>query len=200
MAVQELQGTDSTSLTAAEKIQFRSTGRPRIFVVGVLVASAIASTGAGISAQEPLRQDVIALPQGNILIGNDRTTSTYSIVLGNTFENWQAAETLVPSSGNLAEAVKSLRVESGLTWDQLGRLFGVSRRAMHLWASGGRMNAAHAEALSAILEVVRNLPGSGTIDPREALLRPGAGGHSVYDELRDRFAPDEDAIDSSMLA
>ena len=71
---------------------------------------------------------------------------------------------------------------------------------MHLWANGGKMNAAHAEALSAILQVVRNLPGSGSIDPREALLRPGAGGRSMYDELRDRFAPDEDAEDPSMLA
>jgi transcriptional regulator with XRE-family HTH domain len=198
MVAEELQSTDSTSLTAAEKIQFRSTGRHVRFVAGMLVASTVA-TGAGIRAQETTRQDVIPLPQGNILIGNDRTTSTYSIVLGNTFANRQAGDTTVPASGNLAEAVKSLRVESGLTWDQLGRLFGVSRRAMHLWANGGKMNAAHAEALSAILQIVRNLPGSGTIDPREALLRPSAEGRSVYDELRDRFAPDEDAADSSML-
>ena len=62
------------------------------------------------------------------------------------------------------------------------------------------MNAAHAEALSAILRVVRELAGSGNIDPREALLRPGAEGRSMYDELRSRFAPDEDTIDLSLLA
>jgi len=196
MAVDALQSTDSTSLTTAEKC--RSTGRPKRIVASVLVAGTVASTGAGISAQEAPRQDVTA-PQRIILIGTDRTTSTYSIVLNNTFENPQAVE-IPPFTSNLAEAVKSLREESGLTWDQLGRLFGVSRRAMHLWANGGRMNAAHAEALSVILRAVRGLPGSGNIDPREALLTPGVEGRSLYDEFRNRFAPDEDTIDLSMLA
>lgn len=196
MAVDALQSTDSTSLTTAERC--RSIGRPKRIVASVLVAGTVASTGAGISAQEAPRHDVTA-PQGNILIATDRTTSTYSIVLNKTFENPPAVEALA-LAGNLAEAVKSLREESGLTWDQLGRLFGVSRRAMHLWANGGRMNAAHAEALSAILRVVRELAGSGNIDPREALLRPGADGRSMYDELRSRFAPDEDTIDLSLLA
>jgi hypothetical protein len=61
------------------------------------------------------------------------------------------------------------------------------------------MNAAHAEAVSVILQAVRNVPGSGSIDPREALLRPSADGRSMYDELRKRFAPDEDE-DSSFLS
>jgi DNA-binding transcriptional regulator YiaG len=198
MAVSELHNTDSTSLTVAEKEQFRSTGRPKRIVASVLVAGTVVSTGAGISAQEIAQPDFTA-PQRNISTWNDRTTNAYFAVFTKTIESRQATEASIPRVGNFAEAVKSLRQESGLTWDQLGRLFGVSRRAMHLWAGGGRMNAAHTEALSAILRVVRNLPESGSIDPREALLRPGAEGRSLYDELRDRFAPDEDAPDSSIL-
>lgn len=198
MAVSELHNTDSTSLTMVEKEQFRSTGLPKRIVASVLVAGAVVSTGTGISTQEVAQSDLSA-PLRNLSSWNDRTTNGLFTVFSKTIEDRQATETSIPSTANFSEVVKSLRQESGLTWDQLGRLFGVSRRAMHLWASSGRMNAAHAEALSAILQVVRNLPESGSIDPREALLRPGADGHSLYDQLRDRFAPDEDAPDSSIL-
>ena len=34
-------------------------------------------------------------------------------------------------------AIGELRRLSGLTWDQLARLFNVSRRSLHFWASGG---------------------------------------------------------------
>ena len=34
------------------------------------------------------------------------------------------------------KAVMELRRRSGLTWDQLGQIFGVTRRTMHFWASG----------------------------------------------------------------
>ncbi|GAB3878048.1 hypothetical protein GCM10027612_01730 [Microbispora bryophytorum subsp. camponoti] len=93
--------------------------------------------------------------------------------------------------GNLAEAVRALRDESGLTWDQLGKLFGVTRRALHLWATGGRINAAHTEVLGAVLQVVRQLPAQDAASRRELLLAPGPDGRSLYDRLRDRHSPNE---------
>lgn len=47
-----------------------------------------------------------------------------------------------------ADQIRDLHSRSGLTWTQLGSLFGVSRRAVHHWANGGRMNAANAELLA----------------------------------------------------
>lgn len=96
--------------------------------------------------------------------------------------------TAVPSSvsfpQSLQEAVISLHNLSGLTWDQLARLFGVSRRAAHLWASGGRMNSYHAERLNHILTVVRSLQTkSNQQELREILLAPGLDGRSLYETL-----------------
>ena len=48
-----------------------------------------------------------------------------------------------------------LRRLTGLTWDALARVFGVSRRAVHLWANGGRMKDANARQLAGLLAQAR---------------------------------------------
>lgn len=53
-----------------------------------------------------------------------------------------------------AESLKELYDSTALTWDQIARLFGVSRRAVHLWTSGQRMSARNLERLARIGEVV----------------------------------------------
>ncbi|MFI5930894.1 hypothetical protein [Actinoplanes sp. NPDC051494] len=88
----------------------------------------------------------------------------------------------VPDQGS---GVKWLHEASGLTWDQLGRLFGVSRRAVHLWASGGRMNAVNAETLGRLVALLRAIPG-GPDERRAALLAPSAEGPSIVDQFRAR--------------
>src|SRR3569833_14459 len=59
-----------------------------------------------------------------------------------------------------AELVRALRVLSGLSWVLISRVFGVSRRAVHLWVSGWRMNAAIQELLSELICLISKLPGS----------------------------------------
>ncbi len=94
---------------------------------------------------------------------------------------------------SLADRVIALHSMSGLTWDQLARLFNVSRRAVHNWASGARLNSANAELLMRISGVI--MSGSIGNDPeatRHWLLMSRDGGRSIYDELRsraDRRAP-----------
>lgn len=60
------------------------------------------------------------------------------------------------SSETTRESVCELRRTSGLTWDQVGLLFGVSRRSVHFWASGKPLNAANEEHLLRVLNVVRS--------------------------------------------
>lgn len=85
---------------------------------------------------------------------------------------------------SLQETVIALRDLSGLTWDQLARLFGVSRRAVHLWASGGRMNSYHAERLNQIVTIVRSVQArSNQQQLREILLAPSPDGRSLYEAL-----------------
>ena len=88
-----------------------------------------------------------------------------------------------------AGGVRWLHEASGLTWEQLGRVFGVSRRAIHLWASGGRMNATNAELLGQLIAQVRALPGDAD-ERRAALLAPNQDGSSMVDRFRARNRSD----------
>ncbi|WP_369962082.1 helix-turn-helix domain-containing protein [Leifsonia sp. EB34] len=80
--------------------------------------------------------------------------------------------------------LRSLRDVSGLTWDQIARLFGVSRRAVHHWAAGDTMNAHNHEWLSKVSAVVASMPGISPSERRDALMRPDSDGLSPYDALR----------------
>lgn len=113
-------------------------------------------------------------------------TSTATTVLSATSEDQAAPAPLaVPPSD--PDSVKWLHAQSGLTWDQIGRIFGVSRRAVHMWANGGRMNAANAELLAELVAIVDSLPAASPAARRAVLLAAGAGGgRSIVDELRAR--------------
>jgi transcriptional regulator with XRE-family HTH domain len=87
------------------------------------------------------------------------------------------------SGRSLQSSVLLLRDMSGLTWEQLAKLFGVSRRAIHLWASGGRMNSAHSERLNAILSAIQHLEADTAEQRRQMLLAPRADGRSLYEGL-----------------
>jgi hypothetical protein len=94
------------------------------------------------------------------------------------------------------ELIKKVHADSGLTWDQLSRLFGVSRRALHHWASGGRLNATNYELLERANRVIDNLPGIGPAEKRSELLRPRSGGMSIFDEIRGAHASKRGDVNS----
>lgn len=67
-------------------------------------------------------------------------------------------------------AISELRRISGLTWEQLGRLFGVSRRSVHFWASGRPLNAENEARLLQVLDIVRAGDRGDARSTRSALL------------------------------
>lgn len=84
------------------------------------------------------------------------------------------------------EEVLWVKENSGLTWDQLGKVFGVSRRAVHMWANGGRMNESNSRTLHDFgAEVRRYLQGTPDAT-RTALLSHGAGDLSIVEQFRTR--------------
>ena len=85
-----------------------------------------------------------------------------------------------------ATAVLELRSLSGLSWEQLARLFGVSRRAAHLWAAGKPMSAANEEHLYRCLAVLRRADRGGSAFNRAALFRANRDGASPFDLLAGR--------------
>ena len=100
----------------------------------------------------------------------------------------------ISQAATSAAQVRHLRDASGLTSEQIARLFGVSRRAVHLWASGGRMNAAHHERLARLLAITSKLPGHTPEQRRTALLAPGQDGLSLFDRLRSEYASGDDDV------
>lgn len=81
-----------------------------------------------------------------------------------------------------ARAIAQLRRLSGLTWDQLARLFGVSRRAVHFWASGMAMNVANETHLHRTLDVLVAADRGNARSNRTALLE-ATKGTSAFDLL-----------------
>jgi hypothetical protein len=128
-----------------------------------------------------------ALWSGNGTGDENLTWSGIIHVTGDAAENTpvsaQAAQLV-----SISEMVSRLWKTSGLTGDQIARLCGVSRRAVHLWASGGRINAMHQERLSRLVAIIDTLPGQTPEQRRAALLAPGSAGSSIFDRLRSEHA------------
>ena len=79
-----------------------------------------------------------------------------------------------------------LRNLTGLTWDQVATLFGVSRRAVHFWASGKTMAAAHHEHLQRTLGCLRIVDRGNAPANRNALFGPTENGIAPFDLLVER--------------
>ena len=85
-------------------------------------------------------------------------------------EQTNAGAVVAPGEG-VAARIAELRRSSGFTWDQVGRLFGVSRRAVHFWASGKPMTAANEERLNRILGTLRVVDRGSALANRTVLLQ-----------------------------
>jgi DNA-binding transcriptional regulator YiaG len=78
--------------------------------------------------------------------------------------------------------VNKLRKLSGLTWEQLATLFGVSRRSVHFWASGEPLSSANEEKLNRILDAVK-YTSRGSASSNRSLLMGIADDGKSYLEL-----------------
>jgi DNA-binding transcriptional regulator YiaG len=81
------------------------------------------------------------------------------------------------------KAIVELRRLSGFTWDQLARLFNVSRRSVHFWASGKAMTSGNEVHLQRLLAVLRRIDRGSAGANRAELLAVHEGDSSPYDLL-----------------
>jgi DNA-binding transcriptional regulator YiaG len=89
----------------------------------------------------------------------------------------------VSSPAASGAAIGELRRLSGLTWDQLARLFTLSRRSLHFWASGKPMAPSNEEHLQRLLAVVRKVDRGSASANRAMLLGVSKGGILPFDLL-----------------
>lgn len=95
-----------------------------------------------------------------------------------------------------SKAIHELRFKTGLSWDQLSRLFGVQRRSLHFWASGKPLSEKNKEKLYHLLTLIRTIDRGSARANRTLLLEPLENGdrspfelliQDEYDEVRDRL-------------
>lgn len=89
----------------------------------------------------------------------------------------------LPSSRGSASAILELRRLSGLTWEQIARLFGVDRRSLHFWANGKALSAGNEERLHRLLATLRRLDRGRASENRALLLQAHPGGVIPLDLL-----------------
>jgi len=87
------------------------------------------------------------------------------------------------------DSLMELRRLTGLTWEQLARVFNVSRRTLHFWAAGKPQKSANEEKLQAILATMRQADFGDAQQNRTALRSLGSDGKSPLDLLTEgRYA------------
>lgn len=91
----------------------------------------------------------------------------------------------ITSAGSASVAISELRRLSGLTWEQLARLFRVSRRSLHFWASGKAMTPANEEHLQRLIVVLRKVDRGSSAANRTALITADRNGVVPFDLLAD---------------
>ena len=100
---------------------------------------------------------------------------------------WPAQQTNAGILADIAEPVGAgiaeLRRLTAFTWDQLARLFSVSRRSLHFWASGKAMTQSNEEHLQRLLAVVRKVDRGSASANRAALLAVREDGSIPFDLL-----------------
>ncbi len=88
------------------------------------------------------------------------------------------ASVIEPSS---AETLVALHDRTGLTWEEIAQLLGVSRRTVHYWKNGAAPASARERRLNQIFEVIGDFSAA-----REALrgaLRSSVGGRSIIEVI-----------------
>ena len=77
--------------------------------------------------------------------------------------------------------ILELRRLTGLTWDQLARVFHVDRRSLHFWASGKPLSSSNEQRLNRLVALIYEIDRGSAAANRSALL--GAHGSMIPFDL-----------------
>ena len=77
---------------------------------------------------------------------------------------------LPAATESTSQAIFEIRRRSGLTWEELGDLFNVSRRSIHHWANGKSPSISHEQVIRRMLTAIRRLDQSSQQRTRTYLL------------------------------
>lgn len=93
------------------------------------------------------------------------------------------------ASFSVPSALSEIRRRTALTWDQLAKLFDVSRRAVHGWSAGQTLKPSHLERVQAVFDRLKTIKEGPTFKVRQALLAEQQGGSSSPSAHLERGEP-----------
>lgn len=145
------------------------------------------SVGNSMRSSVPKQPNVVTVTVFPALSRTATNESIYKQYISHILEGTNSGIALSLQSANSAEtnrtALHELRKLSGLTWEQLARLFNVSRRSLHSWASGQQLSSFNEESLNRLLGTIRYInQGSASVN-RHLLLTPNQDGRLPFDLL-----------------
>lgn len=85
---------------------------------------------------------------------------------------------------NSSKLIFEFRRISGLTWDKIAEIFGVTRRAVHFWANGKPMEDFRAEKLHYLITAIRKIDTGYAVQNRRILFAKNESGISLLDLFR----------------
>lgn len=83
----------------------------------------------------------------------------------------------------VARLLQRLRRVSGLSWGDVARALGVSRRTIHNWLGGARIAGVHLTRLVEFDRIVNATAVGTPEDTRARLLQPRSDGRSIFDDM-----------------
>lgn len=139
---------------------FSSTKKAGIFITSLLCLNDVPGTSPALS-------DTCLTNVGNYSLDNELSTSS-----GLNFEKIQECT---------VQRLFEFRRISGLTWEKISELFGVTRRSVHFWANGKPMEDERSEKLFQLLTYIRKLDTGYASENRRLLSSKDESGISLFD-------------------
>lgn len=107
------------------------------------------------------------------------TTDRTSASLNNV---WFSSNTS-DNSSSTARGILAIRQIANLTWDETAKIFGVSRRTVHLWANGRHPSGDQERKLNRILGILSSYQNITPSSTRERLMASAQPGTLFFDLL-----------------
>jgi hypothetical protein len=82
-----------------------------------------------------------------------------------------------------AQRIVRLHIQSGLTWNELARAFGTTRRTLHNWAIGRRIGAKHVDTFRDLSLLISAHYTGNAAQTRATLITPRPDGESPLSEF-----------------
>lgn len=141
-----------------------------------LLAPPISATGPSIpaSAERPLGDQLLHLFWIQAAV---RATTAFSVAprrelvfLIDPSATSGAHVWIEPATQTAREVLDEIKGVSGLTWDQVARIMGVSRRSVHMWLNAKPMASENEERVHRVRQILRELGGRSQLETRSRLL------------------------------